>query len=199
MAAISASITKIRRLVNDVNTQQWSDANILSVYGREQQNFCRETESLIKVVMLAAPPHVSWCIGFGWEEGYVDSISVFNPFFRDADYSCSQPWELEVTGQLSAGGDTVTGGTELAYTEAQHAVPFILPTDFYKFKGLVFDKGWVSEQTEEWLRTYYGDAFTNVGDVVDWFAMVGGGYGWRGEKEGLLNSWSSLCGAGERR
>jgi len=173
MAAVSASITKIRRLVNDVNTQLWSDANILSIYGREQQNFCRETESLVKVVMLAAPPHVDWCICFGWEEGYTDSISVFDPFFRDATYSCSQPWELEVDNQLSEGGDTITGGTELAYTEAQHGVPFILPTDFYKFEGLVFDKGWVNEQTEDWMQTYYGDAFTNTGDIVDWFAMVG--------------------------
>jgi len=173
---VSASITKIRRLVNDVNSQEFTDAQILTLFGRMQQRFCRATQCEVKVVSLLAPPYVDYGVTHFWEEAYVADDSSFNPFYRDATYSASQAWELE-EDQVSKGAYTVTSGTDLSAEEAQHPVPFFLPSDFYAFKGLAWNKKWVQELSMDKMQDVYRDAFTKLGDVVDWFSPLREGKG----------------------
>jgi len=168
---VANSIAKIRRLVNDVGEQDFTDAFIVTTFARAQQKFCRDTLSEVGVVSLLAPPQVSYAGAYAWEEAYVSGSSFFCPFFRTATYSASQAWELE-EDQLSQGGYTVTAGGDIAYAEAQHPIPFFPPTDFHAPKGLTWSKRWVEERSMDWVQDVYQDAFTRVGDVVDFMSPM---------------------------
>lgn len=174
MTTVATRITRIRRLLNDVNEQEFTDAQIIATFAREEQKFARDSLHIVRVVTIAAPPHIEYCICFSWEEGYVDSLSVFSPFYRNATIeSCTQCWEPEEDfTQESEGGYTVTEGEALVHVSAEHPVPFILPDDFFKMVALVWDKKWVEEKTVDWVFDNEIDPFTDTGDVVDWFAIV---------------------------
>lgn len=167
---IASNITKIRRLVNDVNSQVFTDAQILAQVARAQQEFCRLTLCEVAVCALLAPPQIDYFFTHAWEEAYVPSGSTgYSPFYRDATYAATQPWELEAS-QVSSGGWTVTSGADLSAEEAQHAIPFILPTDFYSFKGLLWNKKWLEEKSKRWVQDNYRDAFIRLCDMIDYFS-----------------------------
>ncbi len=174
---VSSSITKIRRLVGDINTQVFSDAQIVGSFARIQQEFCRKTECEAEVIALLKPPRVDYCMTQLWEEGFV-TYRVFDPFFKGASHAATQAWELEYEyTQESIGGYTATGGTELSHVDLQHEVPFLMSKDFYRFKGLLFDYKWIQEKDINWVYDYYNDAFMKRGDQVDWFAPIKRGHG----------------------
>lgn len=172
---IASNITKIRRLVNDVNSQVFSDAQILAQVVRAQQEFCRITLCEVGVCSLVAPPQINYIFTHAWEEAYVpEGYSGYSPFFRNASYAATQPWELEQS-QVSSGGWTVTSGADLLAEEAQHPLPFVLPSEFYAFKGLLWSKKWIEEKSMDWLQRYYRTAFMRLCDVVDYFSPTRAG------------------------
>lgn len=171
MTAVSNSITRIRRLIGDVNSQVFTDARILRAFGRAQQEWCRDTQSLVKAVAIACPPHISASCTYQWEEAYADTDKSFVPFYNDGTYAATQPWELD-TGMQATGGYTMTDGGACAYETPQHMLPFFLPDDFYAMKGLWYDYKWVDQKPKGWVEEIEIDAFKSTGDVVDWWSML---------------------------
>jgi hypothetical protein len=95
MTTVANCITKIRRLVKDPDSKIiTTDTPILNLIGRVQQEFARDTLCLSKVEELEAPSGIAFSITHNWEEGYVSSSKVMNPFVRDGTYSSSQAFEL---------------------------------------------------------------------------------------------------------
>lgn len=170
MAIFSESITKVRRLVNDVGGSVFGDAYILALLGRAQQVFCRESMLIQRVVLLKAPPSIDHCVTHRWEEGLV-SGRVMAPFFTDAVGSCSQPWEQEsgYAGDVT-GGVTSTNSVGIEYNVPQHILPLFAPDNLYAPIQLLWNYKVVEEKNYDWVRSYYLDAWKKSGDVVDFFA-----------------------------
>lgn len=171
MALVSASITKIRRLVRDAGSDIFSDAWVLEVFGRIQQEFCMKAMCEKAIYLIKAPPNIDYAFVHIFEEGYVTGFS-FSPFMKTSALGGTQPWELETsyTGDTT-GGSTSTGGTELPYQEVQHRVPFPLPDSVYNLEGLMWDYKTIEYRSIEWVREHRLDAWENVSDIVDFFSM----------------------------
>jgi len=167
---VSGSITKIRRLIGDVEEDIFTDAQILTVLGRVQQDFCREVAVELGIILLKAPPHIDYTITHGFEEGYC-SGGVFLAGFEGATQNATQPWELEADyTQTSDGGNTVTGGADIPHVDnLQQPLPFYMPSDVYAVKSLLWNSKVVTQRSKERIDEEYSDGYYNVGDVVDFF------------------------------
>lgn len=171
MTTVATSITRIRRLIGDVNSQIFTDARIMRALGRAQQEWCRDTRLLVKNVLVGVPPRITACCTQQWEEAYAGTDKSFVPFFNDGTYAATQPWELD-TAWDATGGYTLTSGCEAAYQTPQHELPNFLPDDFYAMEALWYDYKYLAQKDEKWVRQHYLDAFRTTGDVVHWFAMM---------------------------
>lgn len=169
---VSESITKIRRLIGDVEEDIFTDTQILTVFGRVQQDFCREVAVELGIVLLKAPPHIDYAITHGFEEGYC-SGGVFLVGFEGATQNATQPWELEAGyAQTSEGGYTITGGADVPHAPSlQQPIPFYLPQEVYAIKSLLWDSKVVEQRSKERIDNEYSDGFYSIGDVVDYFDM----------------------------
>jgi len=167
---VSESITKIRRLIGDVEEDIFTDAQILTVFGRVQQDFCREVAVEPGVILLKAPPHIDYTITHGFEEGYC-SDGVFLAGFEGATQNATQPWELEASyTQTSDGGNTVTGGADVPHIDnLQQPLPFYMPSNVYAIKSLLWDSKVVEQRSKERIDEEYSDGFCKIGEVVDFF------------------------------
>lgn len=167
---VSESITKIRRLINDVEEEIFDDDQILTIFGRVQQDFCREVAVELGVVLLKAPPHIDYTITHGFEEGYC-SDGVFLAGFEGASQNATQPWELEASyTQTSDGGNTVTGGADIPHVDdLQQPLPFYMPSDVYTITSLLWDSKAVEQRSKERVDEEYNDGYYGIGDVVDYF------------------------------
>lgn len=171
MTTVATSITRIRRLVGDTNSQFFTDARMMRAIGRAQQEWCRDTRLLMKLVLLSVPPHIEAACTQQWEEAYADTNKSFIPFFNDGSYAATQPWELD-TAYDATGGYTLTAGGDAAYETPQHELPNFMPDDFYAMEALWYDYKYLEQKDEKWVRQHYLDAFRTPGDVVYWFAMA---------------------------
>lgn len=170
MTTVETSITRVRRLVGDVAEQVFSDAKLIRALGRAQQEWCRDTRSLLKVVLIASPPQPEAACTQQWEEAYAGTKKSFVPFFNDGAYAATQPWELD-TAYDSTGGYTCTCGSDAIYKEPQHRIPSFFPDDFYACKGFWYDYKWVDQRPIKWVEQSYLDAFIRTGTVIDFWAM----------------------------
>lgn len=167
---VSESITKIRRLISDVEEDIFTDAQILTVFGRVQQDFCREVAVELGVILLKAPPHIDYTITHQFEEGYC-SGGVFLAGFEGATKNVTQPWELEADYiNTSEGGNTVTSGADIPHVDdLQQPLPFYMPSDVYAVKSLLWDSKVVEQRSKERIDETYSDGYYAIGDSVDFF------------------------------
>ena len=170
---VSASVTKIRRLIRDENSKVFTaDTKLLNLFGRVQQEFAKDTRCMAKVVALLAPPHGDYAVTHQFEEGYLAGSSVFNPFFRNSTQSGSQPFELTEDYNLAADGTTVTCGADVERVDPQHPVPFFLPGDYYSPMAILWNYKWIEQKGFDSVDLYYLDGWHEKGNVVDVFAQV---------------------------
>lgn len=170
MTTVAQSVTKIRRLIKDPNSNVITTDNpILKLIGRVQQDFARKTLCLAKVKEIEAPSNVEYAITYNWEEGYVDSAKVFTPFLRDGTYSSSQPFELAGSYDLDGGTYTITCGDDAISVDPQHELPVFPGIDYYQPVALFWNYDAVEQKSWGVVDKYYTDGWHFSGTEVDFF------------------------------
>ena len=167
---VSESITKVRRLIGDVEEDIFTDAQILTVFGRVQQDFCREVAVELGIILLKAPPHIDYTVMHRFEEGYC-SGGIFLAGFEGETLNSTQPWELEAGyAQNSEGGNTITSGADVPHISTlQQPVPFYMPSNIYAIKSLLWDSKVVEQRSKERIDEEYNDGYYAIGDSIDFF------------------------------
>lgn len=170
---VSESITKIRRLVGDVNREVFPDQQIINIFAREEQVFCRDTGCVFDIYLLKAPPRLDYAACFAFEEAQLAGSRVFRPFYETHGTVATQPWELEESYESVSSGDyTVTSGADLHSVDPENLVPFFFTPNTYSVKGMVWDNKEVVYKSFDFIDRGTVEGWLQVSDVVDYWTYA---------------------------
>jgi hypothetical protein len=158
---VSASITRIRKLIRDTGSSTFSDARLLRLYNLARRRFFRETLLSTKDADLPNPPDLDYGGSQLWEANHRAAGEFFwFPFIYEpvGPYACTQPWEA-TTLQDSDSGD-VAGGylatvpSDISEAELINVVPHPFPADFHDLIYMAWDSKNIYAKSKEWIMSY---------------------------------------------
>lgn len=160
---ISTSLTRIRKLIRDVDKSAISDVVLFKLYKRARLEFFGDTLPRVRGAVLPNPP--SWRFSRMFEFERWQEEKAVCPFFRDPinHYSCTQPWEVQ---QLQGIVPTEEGGTfssspvDAAFVSCNVLFPHLFPSDLHQllyaaWQGRSLDligKKKLEEEDERWME-----------------------------------------------
>ncbi len=160
MTTVATSITRIRRLVKDVDSDVFTDARLLRLYNRSRTRLFRETRLRVRGAVLPNPSVIFYGICHRWEKGSVSGLSTWEPFFIEAVnyYICTQPWEVQSTVGASVvdadGGYVVSATHDIIHAEHQNLVPHVLPSDFHSLLYIAWQDKCIYVKLKDWIMDY---------------------------------------------
>ena len=140
---VSDSITKIRRIIRDRDSNVFTDEMILRVWSKVQQQFCMETGILQSAIALPVPATAECTFTHRWEENLGSRVSnILYNFIHQ--YTITQPWEvcsvINSDEPLADGGITSTQQWESVYATIQNRLPHYFPDDYVSAMYMAYDE-----------------------------------------------------------
>lgn len=138
---VSESITRIRRIIRDVNSKVFTDPVIVRIWNEMQMRFCLDSRMLETYTVLPVPPITHMTHTHRWEEEYISKPSNIIYNFMST-YTYTQPWEPAVILDLATditGGYTSTQQWESFYVDLQNRICHYFPDDYIEATFIAYD------------------------------------------------------------